>query len=190
MPNMDPQILGPVCTTPSPPNCIGLQSPRPQGLRPRGLCLRNSLSVLHRQRTRRHSPGAPRVPRSLTHLPSALQRAMSCPAAPPPPALPHPIASLPNPPLHQTNTKCKTHTLHRCKHLLGLPFPVRPRPAKRHVSPVRKCAGRVGRPRVGYRGRVPKVPLVAPRHPGVLALLLRLSLRRRRVQIFPSAFPD
>lgn len=45
LPNMDPQILGPVCTPPSLRNCTGLQSSGPQALRPGGLCLRNSPSL-------------------------------------------------------------------------------------------------------------------------------------------------
>lgn len=89
---------------------------------------------------------------SLTHPPSALQRGtVPMPLYSPCLALPHPALqnrttkptpSAQNPPTHCTaaniGSGCST-------------FPGPPRPGKRrHVSPVRKCAGRVGCPRVGH----------------------------------------
>lgn len=165
---MDPQILGPVCTTPSPPNCIGLQSPRPQGLRPRGLCLRNSLSVLHRQRTRRHSPGAPRVPRSLTHLPSALQRAMSCPAAPPPssPSPPHNLT--PKPPTSPNQHQVQNPHVAPLQTSIGASFPGPPPAGKTSREPSAEVCGPSGTPtsRVqGARAQGSSSSTSAPRGP-------------------------
>lgn len=158
---MDPQILGPVCTTPSPLNCIELQSPG-QGLRPGRLCLRHSPSLglpppVHPKAQPGASPAFPHSP-ALRTAESNVTTPLHSPGGPPP-ALPHPTTS-PQALSHPTKpTPSAKPTRCTAANMIGAaPFPVRPRPAKRHVSPVRKCAGRMGCPRVGYRGRVPKAP--------------------------------
>lgn len=149
------------CVPPSPLNGHRAAEPGTRASSRRPLSSPHPPSVPHRQRTRSHSPG--RVPRSLTHLPSALQRAMSRPhfiPPGPPPALPHPVTSPPA--LSQATKPTPSAKPTRCTAAnidWGCSFPGPPPAGKTSREPSAEVCRPNGVPASGVQGARAQGPL-------------------------------
>lgn len=127
------------------------QSPGPQRLRPGGLCLRNSPSL--RPSPPAHpkvQPGSP-TSSAFPHSP-ALRTAESNVTSRPPPALPHPVTSLPTPPPSPNQRQVQNPHFARPQTSIGASFPGPPPAGKTSREPSAEVCQPSEMPASGVQG--------------------------------------